>query len=351
MDTRELGDITVPAVLLSDVSERAAALAPHSTWTCEDVPESSREVDTVQPSASSSFAVIEAPSNLGLRPPETGAVPGADKAPAALREAGLQKRLRAIGGREAGVVVAGRYLSDLDSGAVRNQAALIDHSRRLGRRIGECVDAGQRVLVLGGDCSILLGAALGLRSRGRFALVHIDGHTDFRHPGNSTSFGSLAGEDLAAAVGLHLPQISDIDGLSPYFRPDDTVHVGCRDEDEHLEECRPLLAAVVPAREWLADPARAAEVVNAITNRPGVVGTWIHVDVDVLDPVVLSAVDSPDPGGVEARHLAELLAQLWPSCVGLQVCVFDPDLDPTGEQALLLASILIDAIGGSPGPG
>lgn len=64
-----------------------------------------------------------------------------------------------------------------------NQAALIDHSRRLGRRIGQCVDASERVLVLGGDCSILLGAALGLRSRRRFGLVHIDGHTDFRHPG------------------------------------------------------------------------------------------------------------------------------------------------------------------------
>jgi arginase len=308
------------------------------------VPDSGRGVETEQPSASSQFAVIEAPSNLGLRPPETGAVPGADKSPAALREAGLQEHLRGMGGREAGVVLAGRYLPDFDSGAVRNQTALIDHSRRLGRRIGQYVDARQRILVLGGDCSILLGAALGLRSRGRFGLVHIDGHTDFRHPGNSASFGSLAGEDLAAAVGLHLPQISDIDGLGPYFRPDDTVHLGCRDNDEHLEECRTLLADTVTAREWLADPTRAAEAIQAVTNRPGLAGTWVHVDVDVLDPEVLPAVDSPDPGGVEARHLAGLLAKLWPICVGLQVCVFDPDLDPTGKQALLLASILIEAI-------
>lgn len=312
--------------------------------------EASREVEMEQSSASLPFAVIEAPSNLGLRPPETGAVPGADKAPAALREAGLHERLRATGGREAGVIVAGRYLPDVASGAVRNQAALIDHSRRLGRRIGQCLDASQRVLVLGGDCSILLGAALGLRSRGRFGLVHIDGHTDFRHPGNSSTFGSLAGEDLAAAVGLHLPQISDIDSLGPYFRPDDTVHLGCRDDDEHLQECRAVLADTVTARDWIAHPRRTTEAVKAVTNRPGLDGTWVHVDVDVLDPGILPAVDSPDPGGVETRHLADLLAQLWPICVGLQVCVFDPDLDPTGQHALLLASILIEALEGSPGP-
>jgi Phenazine biosynthesis-like protein len=73
-------------------------------------------------------------------------------------------------------------------------------------------------LVLGGDCSLLIGAGLALASRGRYGLVHLGGHTDFRHPGNSTECFSLAGEDLAAAVGLHWPAVADLDGARPYFR-------------------------------------------------------------------------------------------------------------------------------------
>ncbi len=51
--------------------------------------------------------------------------------------------------------------------------------------------------MLGGDCSLLIGAGRALSARGRYGLVHLDGHTDFRHPGNSAECRSLAGEDLA----------------------------------------------------------------------------------------------------------------------------------------------------------
>lgn len=163
--------------------------------------------------------IVDAPTNLGLRPPAVGSVPGADKAPAALRGAGLHAELRARGWREAGVVLAGRYSPSYEAGEIRNEAALLDHAARLAQLLGELISRGDRPLVLGGDCSTLLGCALALRRRGRIALVHIDGHTDFRHPGNSSTVASLAGEDLAAACGLHYPHISDLEGLAPMSDP------------------------------------------------------------------------------------------------------------------------------------
>lgn len=293
------------------------------------------------------LALISAPSNLGLRPPQPGAVPGTAKAPEALREAGLYTRLAADGAADAGVVLPGRYLAGLPAsepggpGQVRNQDAILEHAARLAARIRAQLDADRAPLVLGGDCSLLLAAGLALRPRGRYGLVHLDGHTDFRHPGNSAECASLAGEDLAAAVGLHWPAISAAGGAAPHFRPADTVHAGCRDDDEGLAEATAVLAQVIPARRIHQDGAAAtAEAVLATVAAGQLDGYWLHVDVDILDPAIMPAVDSPAPGGLAPAELTALLAALAPGASGAEVTVFDPDLDPGGQHAALLASIL-----------
>jgi len=299
-----------------------------------------------------SLAILAAPSNLGLRPPEPSSVPGTSKAPEALREAGLHRALVAQGAEDAGVVVPGRYRDDAgpDDGRLRNQDAIVDHCRRLADRLDEMLDRRRIPLVLGGDCSILVGAGVALARRGRYGLVHVDGHTDFRHPGNSPVCLSLGGEDLAAAVGRHWPAVADIDGLGPYFRPEDAVHVGCRDDDEGLAEARATLGAVVSASDLRR--RGVAAVVDDIVEVVGhtsddLAGFWVHVDVDVLDPSHMPAVDSPDPGGLTPDELRDLLAGLVSQgASGVQVTIFDPDLDPMGRYAALLASLLADALTG-----
>uniref|UniRef100_UPI003F74E5B9 arginase family protein n=1 Tax=Microbacterium azadirachtae TaxID=582680 RepID=UPI003F74E5B9 len=219
------------------------------------------------------------------------------------------------------------------------QVAIIDHARRLAHRLFEIRESGQSPLVLGGDCSLLIGAGLATRVSGGGGLVHIDGHTDFRHPGNSDGVGSVAGEDLAAAVGAHSPALSDIDGLAPYFAPARTAHIGCRYGDPHEEELRRTIALVAPADEViLHGGARAASRVRAVDGLES--GYWIQVDVDVLDPSHMPAVDSPDPGGLSPDELIGLLAALAPHAWGASVTVFDPDLDPDGVHARTVAGIV-----------
>jgi arginase len=298
--------------------------------------------------ASSVIALVAAPTNLGLRPPQPSSVPGCAKAPEALREAGLHSRLVEAGAVDAGVVLSGRYVDDGDpsAGRVRNQDALVDHSRRLATRLEHLLAAGHSPLVLGGDCSLLVSAGLALRRRGGYGLVHIDGHTDFRHPGNSEVCLSLAGEDLAAAVGRHWPAVANLDGLSPYFSAPDVVQIGCRDNDEHLVETRRLLGAVIPARQIREDGAEGtARTARAVVGRGHLAGYWLHLDVDVLDPEHLPAVDSPDPGGLDPTELTALLAALAPAAVGAQVTVFDPDLDPDGRYAHMLTDVLAAGLG------
>ncbi len=271
---------------------------------------------------------------------------GSAKAPEALREAGLFRRFGELGAIDAGVVLPGRYVDDAARGLVRNHGRIVEHARRVAERIARLRAEGHVPLIVGGDCSLLVAVGLALRPAGRHGLVHLDGHTDFRHPGNATTCASLAGEDLAAVTGLHWPQIADIDGLGPYFQAADAVHAGCRDGDEHLAEVRGRLAMAIPASEIRrAGGAAVADRMRRAMDRPDLTGYWLHLDVDILDPGVMPAVDSPDPGGLDADELTQILVGLAPQAAGADVTIFDPELDPQGVYARRLTEILVGGLG------
>ncbi|MCO1578281.1 arginase family protein [Crossiella sp. SN42] len=292
------------------------------------------------------IAVLDAPSNLGLRPPAPGTVPGCAKAPGALRDAGLLSRL---GARDAGCLVPPRYdRGDWQEGDGVFHAPLIaGYARRLADRVDAIHERGELPLVLGGECSIALGPMLALRRRsGRYGLAYVDGHSDFRHPGNSDRVGAAGGEALALVTGRGQPDLTDLDGLRPLVADADAVLLGMGPEDESdvtelsttdigvrtAQDIRRLGAGVVA--DWARD--RFA----------GLAGFWIHLDVDTLDASLMPAVDSPNPAGLTAAELTELLAGLLrdPGCLGLDVGIYDPDLDPDGRCAALLTDILVAAL-------
>ncbi|MFG2172116.1 arginase family protein [Streptomyces niveus] len=291
------------------------------------------------------IVVIDAPSNLGLRPPSPGTVPGCYKLAGALREQGIVRRL---GASEGGVVVPPRYdRGDWKEGdGVFNAAAIAAYTPRLADRIERHVRAGDFPLVLGGDCSIQLGASLALRRIGRYGIAAIDGSADFRHTGNSPSIGAAGGEELAIATGRGQADLSDIEGLRPYIRDEDVRLFGIRDGDEDLAELAELRIPTLPVGE--IRERGAADVAGAVLRTlqtPVTDGFWVHLDADVLDPEVMPAVDAPDPGGLLPAELQSLLRVLVRSerCVGLNVTIYDPDLDPEGTAGALLADIVVAA--------
>jgi arginase len=292
------------------------------------------------------LVVLDAPSNLGLRPPAPGTVPGCYKLAGALREQRIVQRLRAM---EGGVVVPPRYdRGDWKEGdGVFNAAAIAAYTRKLADRIEHHVRAGDLPVVLGGDCSIQLGASLALRRVGRFGLVAVDASADFRHPGNSDRVGAAGGEELALATGRGQLDLTDLEGLQPYLKDEDVRLFGIRDSyDEDRAELAALKIPTVTVgdlREWGADALARATVQSL--EAPDLGGFWVHLDADVLDPSVMPAVDSPDPDGLRPDELVALLRPLVgsPRCVGLNVTIYDPDLDPEGTAGALLADIVVDA--------
>ncbi|MCX5010759.1 arginase family protein [Streptomyces sp. NBC_00555] len=295
-----------------------------------------------------SLVLLDAPSNLGLRPPAPGTVPGVYKLAGALREQGLLARL---GAREGGVVVPPRYdRGDWQEGdGVFHADALAAYTVTLADRIERHLRDGEFPVVLGGDCSIQLGASLAMRRLGRYGLAAIDGSADFRHPGNEAvngPVGAVGGEELALATGRGQAALADLEGRSPYLRDEDVRLFGIRDGDADLAELREAaiqVATVGEIRERGAGPV-ARTALDGL-HPPATAGFWVHLDADALDPSVMPAVDSPDPGGLLPDELAELLSVLVssPRCVGINITIYDPDLDPDGRAGALLADLVAGA--------
>jgi arginase len=282
---------------------------------------------------------------LGLRPPAPGRVPGARRLPEALRRHRLLERL---GAADAGRVEPPPYRPDIDpASGVRNGDTLPGYSVALADRLVGLVRAGAFPLVLGGDCSILLAAMLALRRLGRYGLVSVDGGLDFRHPGNAHlagPVGSVAGEDLAVVTGRGTAELTDLEGRRPLVAEADVVAVGHRGLDAFAEEvlATPMTLYDVAALRRLGPEEVADRAVATLEGR-GVEGFWVHVDTDVLDPEIMPAVDSPEPGGLTHQELAVLLRTLTTAelATGMQLTIFDPDLDPDGRLAGELAATVV----------
>jgi arginase len=278
------------------------------------------------------LTLLDAPSNLGLRPPAEGIVPGVYKLAGALRDAGL---LGLLGAEDAGVVTPPRYDPAWDGATLRNAPQLVAYTERLAQRVGALLAAGRFPVVLGGDCSILIAClrAVGATTA-EAALVFVDGHLDYRHPGNSPATIAAAGEDLAVVTGLGPAALT---APSPLVAPTAVVAVGSRPDDVYADEARERGIAVITADE----ARRSAEIAL-----PAGDAVWLHVDLDVLDPQVLPAVDSPAPGGLGYDDLGRLLAQVLADerVVGMDVTIYDPDLDPSLEHPRAIAELLAGAL-------
>ncbi|MGH9014244.1 MAG: arginase family protein [Acidimicrobiia bacterium] len=303
------------------------------------------------------IAVLDAPSNLGLRPPREGHEPGVRLLAGALRGHGIVARLNA---EDAGRVDPPPYVFGLEpETGYRNGLGIADYSDRLAVRIGELLDAGRFPVVLGGDCGILLGPMLALRRRqGVFGLAHLDGHDDYSpHLDPAAWAGRLAAGGLALGlVTGHGPDaLADIDGLRPYAAEEHVAHIGVQREPEDYEiadltafdTSRIHRYPIEYVREHGADAA--AQGARAHLEAAPIDGFWIHLDADILDLSVMPAVDSPNPDGLSFVELTSVLTTLVasPRALGFHVGIYDPELDPDGTAGAALTDTIVTAFSSS----
>jgi arginase len=284
------------------------------------------------------YAIVEAPSALGHVPEHRGV----ERAPGVLLGAGLADGLAA---RRAGRVEAAGYSAERDPETnVMNPQAISDYSAVL--------DAAEFPVVLGGDCSILLGTMLALRRRGRYGLLYIDGDADFYQPQVSPLCGAASASDLAFATGRGPDLLADIEGRGPLVRDEDVAVFACRDAaDRQRRGCQPLPAdLLVVDRDrvrHIGAVAAAREAVKFLTRDGGPQdGFWIHIDADVFDETIMQAVDDPRPDGLDWDEVVSALRTALGSgrAVGLQVAIYNPDFDGDGSNGRGLAATVRQAL-------
>ncbi len=290
------------------------------------------------------FAIIEAPSILGLFPK------GVEQLPEALLNAGLADRL---GAYRAGRVEPPPFDPKIDPATrVLNARGIATYTPQLADAVGAVLSAGEFPVVLGGDCSILLGGLLALRREGRPGLLFLDGHADFYQP-EAEPNGEAASMDLAFATGHGPAIVTAFEGHHPLVHEADVAVLGRRDAKDAEEngsqriENTAIELIELPAVRRIGMDRAANEMMRRVT-RPDLDGFWIHLDADVLDNAIMPAVDYRLPDGLSFLELTAALRVAIGSgrARGITITIFNPKLDPDGHIAREFVSAIVDGLSG-----
>jgi arginase len=290
------------------------------------------------------LTVVGAPTSAGAY------APGQEDGPRALREHGLGEALRAAGltVTEAGDVDGFRWQPDPSRPRAANAGAVAERARQVAERVAS-VTGGERVLVLGGDCTVGVGTVAGLVRRGAApGLVYFDLHADLNVPA-STVDGALDWMGVAHMLDVDgvVEELAGVAGTRPLLAPDRLAFLGLGPvtppETAIIER---MQLRVVGLDATIADPEDAARA--ALRALPDAGEIAVHFDVDVLDFLDAPLAENIDRGpGLPLATAGAALAALLsdPRVTALTVTEFNPHHGaPDGATTRRLIEVLAGAL-------
>jgi len=209
------------------------------------------------------------------------------------------------------------------------------------------LQAGCYPLVIGGDCSVLMGIIEGLsNSERKIGMVYMDAHGDFNTP-ETTPSGIIGGMDVAIAAGRGPRRLAGMFGHSPLIPEENIVLCGTRDLDtQEANALNQSKVTVYTSKEIKAKGAeKSAEEILAYLE-PKSDCLYLHIDLDVLDPSVFSASGLPVPDGLleeEFQHVLTVLGESGKLCC-ISVMAFDAAEDSDGSQASKVVTLVAEAL-------
>jgi arginase len=293
---------------------------------------------------SGKIAVFGVPSAAG------GVGPGTERAPFALREAGLLEALRAGGRRVVNLsdLSLFPFQDDPENPRARNISVAVCAARAAADEMSRALGEGF-ALVLGGDCSLVVGTLSGARAAlgVDVGLVFIDANADLNTPETSPS-GRLCGMALALVLGLGPKEMAAGGGtVAAAVDPDHVALVGFRSLDPGERKRLGDLGLALPAiaARSLGMRATAALALDAVNNDDGPI--LVHFDVDAIDPAEMPAKATITPGpGFSWQEASDLLTALVasPRVVALEVTELDPSRDAEGACARKVVDVVARAV-------
>jgi arginase len=271
------------------------------------------------------LAIIGAPSSAGAY------APGQEDAPAALRAAGLAGALRDAGWavEDRGDVPGARWAPDPEDPRAANLGAVARVAGDVAGAVRAALDDADRALILGGDCTVGVGAVSGLAGRGRVGLIYLDLHADLNIP-SATADGALDWMSVAHLLALEgtRPALRDAGPCTPLVRGADVVLVGLDADHATAFELAAISdhgLGVVSVAELADDPQGAAyRALDALADCDVLA---VHFDVDVIDFLTLPLSENVErDGGVTLGcALAALaVAAADPRCATVTVTEVNP---------------------------
>lgn len=288
--------------------------------------------------------IITAASILGLKPL------GVENLPASLLSNGLLKKLDSTN-EILELPTLNQFYSPVGKNhEVLNQEKLKEFSITLHNVILQTLDAGKFPLVLGGDCSILIGIMSGLKASGSFGLFFLDGHADFYQPEKSVS-GEAADMDLAIVCGRGPDVLTNMFNLKPYVLEKNVIHIGQRDWEETREygsqdikdsEIKCIDCSTIQK----VGIENSLSLIKSYVDNLNVDSFWIHFDTDVLSDNENPAVDYRLKGGLSFKECQAILKWLCTNqkIAGMTVTIFNPSLDKDGSIAQRITQCVSKAV-------
>jgi arginase len=231
-----------------------------------------------------------------------------------------------------------------------NPKPIRNFSLTLGDAVLKAIEENKFSVVLGGDCSILIGIIQALKSKGEYGLIFLDAHADFYEPGKSIT-GELADMDLAIVTGRGPEILTNINNLKPYVKDENVIHIGQRDWKETQKyNSRDIRETSIKCYSFADIEKKGIDYIirQALRQISSLIVEkyWIHFDTDVLADEVNPAVDYRLPGGLDPENVKKLIQRLVETgrMVGISITIFNPKLDPDGRISKKITEILERAL-------
>ena len=289
------------------------------------------------------IALIGAPSSAAAF------LAGTEKAPAALRAAGLVERLQSAGYEviDHGDCATRLFADDDEHKRARNLPAIVAGLNDLKVRTELAAKSGALVLVLGGDCAQVIGLLAGARRYYKHVnLLWFDRDADLNTPA-STPSGRIDGMVVAHVIGKGAPELVRFFGESALVREPDVTLFGLErldpPEQEFLSKSpmRHIDAADIQSKGGAAAAQSGLTFVHADAHE-----FVLHLDTDVIAVDEFPAVNVPGSGGLSLTDVRAALAEFakHKNLLGLTVAQYNPDKDPDGSGAKKLVDLLVEAL-------
>jgi len=280
---------------------------------------------------------------------------GVDMGPSAVRVAGLEARLEALGFvvEDAGNIAVAipeqkkeghpnaKYLKEITATCTKHAELVL-----------KTLEAGKTPVVLGGDHSVAVGTVAGVaeffrRQNQRVGLLWIDAHADINTPESSPS-GNVHGMPLAAIMGLGPPELANIFGFSPKIAPENCVLVGVRDIDAaEKENVRKAGIEVYTMRDIDERGMRTVMEEALRAAGRGTAGYHVSLDMDWVDPEDAPGVGTPVRGGATYReaHLAMEIIADHGRLTSFEIVEVNPVIDERNQTANLAVELALSVFG------